>query len=217
MRKNGPNDTEIPDPLRSVENSATESIPCKADFGGRAFPTKAPLNLIGGYSWSDATSVDPKLITQNPENGNRRAGARQFAPTAGSWQGPVVSTLQAAPTRPSAKQVAARHREIDRRYKRARPPVDQSKLIAGVRRNEIERLIQHRHDVLPDTDDRDWYLKLWGWHNTRSAHQHEDLKALGRRLGVELPDAEVATTVAYVNRKPRRFSADRQATNVDRG
>jgi hypothetical protein len=29
-----------------------------------AFPTKAPLNLIGGYCWSDATSVDPKLITK---------------------------------------------------------------------------------------------------------------------------------------------------------
>ena len=51
-------------PLRSVENSATESIPCKADFRGRAFPTKAPLNLIGGYSWSEATPVDPKLITK---------------------------------------------------------------------------------------------------------------------------------------------------------
>jgi hypothetical protein len=70
-------------------------------------------------------------------------------------------------------------------------------------------MIQHRHDVLPDTDDRDRYLKLWCWHNTRSAHQDEDLKALGRRLGVELPDAEVADTVAYVNRKSRRFSADR--------
>jgi hypothetical protein len=119
-----------------------------------------------------------------------------------------VSTLQAAPTRPSAKQVAAKHREIDRRYKRARPPVDQSKLIAGRRRNEIEDLVRYRHDVLPDTDDRDGYLKLWCWHNTRSAHQDEDLKALGRRLGVELPDAEVAATVADVNRKPRRFLAD---------
>jgi hypothetical protein len=114
----------------------------------------------------------------------------------------------AAPRLQSAKQVAARHREIDRRYKRARPPVDQSKLIAGRRRNEIEDLIRYRHDVLPDTDDRDMYLKLWCWHNTRSAHQHEDLKALGRRLGVELPDAEVGATMAYVNRRPRRFSAD---------
>jgi hypothetical protein len=55
---------ETPDPLRSVENNATKSIPCNGDFGGRAFPTKAPLNLIGGHSWSDATSVDPKLIAQ---------------------------------------------------------------------------------------------------------------------------------------------------------
>jgi hypothetical protein len=120
-----------------------------------------------------------------------------------------VSTLQATPTRPSAKQIAARHREIDLRYKRAKPPVDQSKLIAGLRRNQIEDLIRYRHHKLPDTDDRDWYLKLWCWHNTRSAHQQEDLKALGRRLGVELSAAEITATVAYVNRKPRRFSADR--------
>jgi hypothetical protein len=120
-----------------------------------------------------------------------------------------MSTLHAAAARrPSAKEVAARHREIDRRYKRARPPVDKSKLIAGRRRNEIEDLILYRYYVLPDTDDRDRYLKFWCWHNTRSAHQHEDLKALGRRLGVELPDAEIAATVSYVNRKPRRFSAD---------
>jgi hypothetical protein len=64
VRKNGPNDTEIPDPLRSVENNATKSIPCKGDFGGRAFPTKAPLNILGGYVWSDPTSVDPKLIAK---------------------------------------------------------------------------------------------------------------------------------------------------------
>jgi hypothetical protein len=55
---------EIPDPLRSVKNNATESISCKGDFGGRALPTKAPLNLLGGYSWSDARSLDPKLITK---------------------------------------------------------------------------------------------------------------------------------------------------------
>jgi endogenous inhibitor of DNA gyrase (YacG/DUF329 family) len=55
---------KIPDPLRSVQNNATKSVPCKADFGGRAFSTKAPLNLLGGYSWSDPTSVDSKLITK---------------------------------------------------------------------------------------------------------------------------------------------------------
>ena len=55
---------QTPDPQRSVENIKAISISCKADFGGRAFPTKAPLNLIGGHSWSDATSVDPKLITK---------------------------------------------------------------------------------------------------------------------------------------------------------
>ncbi len=55
---------ETPDPQRSVENIQAIPTSCKADFGGRAFPTKDPLNLIGGYSWSDATSVDPKLITK---------------------------------------------------------------------------------------------------------------------------------------------------------
>jgi hypothetical protein len=55
---------QTPDPQRSVENNATKSIPCKGEFGGRAFPTKAPLNLLGGYVWSDAISVDPKLITK---------------------------------------------------------------------------------------------------------------------------------------------------------
>jgi hypothetical protein len=37
---------------------------CKGDFGGRAFPTKAPLNLLGGYVWSDPTSVDFKVIAK---------------------------------------------------------------------------------------------------------------------------------------------------------
>jgi hypothetical protein len=55
---------QTPDPQRSVENIQAISTSCKADFGGRAFSTKAPLNLIGGYSWSDGTSVDPKLISQ---------------------------------------------------------------------------------------------------------------------------------------------------------
>jgi hypothetical protein len=55
---------EIPDPLRSVQNIKAISTSCKGDFGGRAFPTKAPLNLLGGYSWSDATSVDPKVIAK---------------------------------------------------------------------------------------------------------------------------------------------------------
>ena len=64
MQKNGPNDTEIPDPLRSVKNNATKSILCKGEFGGRAFPTKDPLNILGGHVWSDPTSVDPKVIAK---------------------------------------------------------------------------------------------------------------------------------------------------------
>ena len=55
---------QTPDPQRSVKNIQAIPTSCKADFSGRAFPTKAPLNLIGGYSWSDAISVDPKLIAK---------------------------------------------------------------------------------------------------------------------------------------------------------
>ena len=55
---------QTPDPQRSVENIKAISTSCKADFGGRAFPTKDPLNLVGGYVWSDPTSVDPKLTAK---------------------------------------------------------------------------------------------------------------------------------------------------------
>ena len=83
---------EIPDPLRSVENIQAKSTSCKGDFGGRAFPTKAPLNLIGGYSWSDATSVDPKLIAQNPEHRIatflRRVRSSEFS---GGWSHKAVA------------------------------------------------------------------------------------------------------------------------------
>jgi hypothetical protein len=66
---------QTPDSQRSVENIKAISTSCKGDFGGRAFPTKAPLNLIGGYSWPDAIPVDPKLITKilRTEIGARRA------------------------------------------------------------------------------------------------------------------------------------------------
>jgi hypothetical protein len=55
---------QILDPQRSVENTTAESISCKIHFGGRAFPTKAPLNLLGGYSWPNAAPVDPKLLAR---------------------------------------------------------------------------------------------------------------------------------------------------------
>jgi hypothetical protein len=75
---------KIPDPLRSVENNATKSIPCNGEFGGRAFPTKAPLNLLGGYSWSDAISVDPKLITKILRTEIGALARHQLPPAAGS-------------------------------------------------------------------------------------------------------------------------------------
>jgi hypothetical protein len=49
---------------RSAQKSSTNSADCVAHFGGRAFPTKAPLNLLGGYSWPNAAPVDPKLLAR---------------------------------------------------------------------------------------------------------------------------------------------------------
>jgi hypothetical protein len=49
---------------RSARKSSITSADCAAHFGGRAFPTKAPLNLLGGYSWADAAPVDPKLLAR---------------------------------------------------------------------------------------------------------------------------------------------------------
>jgi hypothetical protein len=120
---------------------------------------------------------------------------------------PTQSQQQA---RPSPKDVAAKRREISRRYRWA----DRDgrinwrwEVIAGCRRNAIEDLILHRYGALPDTDDRDLYLRLWGWHNLHSEHQAEDLHALGSRLDVVLPAAEVAAVVSYCNSKPRKFLA----------
>jgi hypothetical protein len=75
---------EIPDPLRSVKNIKAISTSCKGDFRGRAFPAKAPLNLIGGYSWSDAISVDPKLITKILRTEIGALSRHQLPPTDGS-------------------------------------------------------------------------------------------------------------------------------------
>jgi hypothetical protein len=112
--------------------------------------------------------------------------------------------------RPSPKNVAAKHREISIRYgwtaKQNRINW-RWKVIAGCRRKAIENLVRYRYGELPDTDDRDLYLRFWAWHNLHSEKQAEDLFALGRRLGVELAAAEVAAVVSYCNRKPRKFSA----------
>jgi hypothetical protein len=126
-----------------------------------------------------------------------------------------VSTLETQHVvrrRPSPRQVAARHREIARHYARKRPPVDRGPLIEGRRRNEIEDLIRHRYNELPETDDRGDLLRYWAWHNLRSQRPAKDLIAFGRRLGVKLPAHEVERTIRYVNRNPRRFTARRLGT-----
>jgi hypothetical protein len=112
--------------------------------------------------------------------------------------------------RPPPKEVAAKLREISIRYgwvEVGRRVGSRWKVIAGCRRNAIEDLILHRYGALPDTDDRDLYLRFWAWHNLHSEHPGEDLHALGRRLGVELAVAEVDATVAFCYGKPRKFKA----------
>ena len=121
----------------------------------------------------------------------------------------TLDTRHVARRRPSQEQIAARHREIARRYARKRPPIDRGPLIEGRRRNEIEDLIRHRYNELPHTDDRGDLLRYWAWHNLRSQRPAKDLIAFGRRLGVKLPAHEVERTIRYVNRYPRRFTARR--------
>jgi hypothetical protein len=110
--------------------------------------------------------------------------------------------------RPSPEIVRARRAEVARRYRRHRPAPDIDKIIIGRRRNEIEDLIRHRHVTLPDTDDRETYLRFWAWHNLRSPRQEHDLEDLCKRLGATVPATEITATVRYVKRRDlRRFSA----------
>jgi hypothetical protein len=112
--------------------------------------------------------------------------------------------------RPSAQEVAAKKKVIAWKYKRQRlqrDPDSINKTLMGRRRNETEDLIRYRFETLPDTDDRDIFLRLWAWSNAYSRAPSKDLHEFGGRLGVLLSDAEVETTVAYVQAHPRRFSA----------
>jgi hypothetical protein len=119
-----------------------------------------------------------------------------------------VTAPPAPRVRPSEKEVKAKRAEIARRYRRRKSKTDIIKIIRGRRRNEIEELVRYRHGTLPDTDDRETYLRFWAWHNLHSKHQREDLQAFGRRLGVILPEGEIEATVRYVQRRElRRFSA----------
>ena len=85
---------QILDPQRSVENTTTESISCKTHFGGRAFPTKAPLNLLGGRSWPNASALDRGLLARilRSEVGDRIVKPPQPTPAA-------IETAAPAPER----------------------------------------------------------------------------------------------------------------------
>jgi len=112
--------------------------------------------------------------------------------------------------RPSAQEVAAKKKVIAWKYKRQRlrrDPDSINKTLMGRRRNETEDLIRYRFGALPDTDDRDIFLRLWCWSNPYSRDPAKDLREFGRRLGALLSDAEVKATIAYVQAHPRRFSA----------
>jgi hypothetical protein len=119
-----------------------------------------------------------------------------------------VTAPPAPRVRPSEKEVKAKRAEIARRYRRRKSKTDIIKIIRGRRRNEIEDLVRYRHGTLPDTDDRETYLRFWAWHNLHSTYQREDLHAFARRLGVTLPEVEVEGTLRYVQRgQLRKFSA----------
>jgi hypothetical protein len=111
--------------------------------------------------------------------------------------------------RPPANTIRAKRREIAIRWRSRRSRSDTDKMIAGIRRREIETLIRYRHGSLPDTDDRSIYLRLWAWHNLRSRRQELDLQAMCCRLGGSVPEAEILATVRYVQRRDlRRFGPD---------
>jgi hypothetical protein len=123
-----------------------------------------------------------------------------------------ISTAQQTTPRPSAQAIKAKRREIAIRWRSRRSRFDVDKMIAGIRRREIEDLIRYRHGRLPDTDDRSIYLRLWAWHNPRSRRQELELQALQAmccRVGASIPETEILATIRYVQRRDlRRFAAD---------
>jgi hypothetical protein len=121
-----------------------------------------------------------------------------------------VGTFRVPRPRPTAKEVKAKKKAIAREYKRQRrqrDPDSLNKTMMGRRRYEIEDLIRYRFGTLPDTDDRDVFLRLWAWSNPYSRDPALDLRDFGHRLGARLSDAEVAATIRYVEGKRRKFSA----------
>jgi len=74
---------------------------------------------------------------------------------------------------------------------------------------EIAVIVIFRHRGLPDTDDRDIYLKLVAHHlKPRDRDLAFALTNWARRLGAKLPQREVDEIVQEVKRKPLRFKAD---------
>jgi hypothetical protein len=109
-----------------------------------------------------------------------------------------------------AKEVKAKKKAIAWRYRQQRQqrhPDSFNKTWVGRRRYETEDLIRYRFGTLPDTDDRDIFLRLWCWSNPYSRDPAMDLREFGHRLGVRLSDAEVEATIRYVEGKRRKFSA----------
>jgi hypothetical protein len=108
------------------------------------------------------------------------------------------------------KEVRAKKKVIAWKYRqrqRQRDPDSFNKTWMGKRRFEVEDLIRYRFGVLPDTDDRDIFLRLWAWSNPYSRDPATDLRDFGLRLGVWLSDAEVEAAIRYVEGKRRKFSA----------
>ena len=109
------------------------------------------LNFIAATALDQRAPIDRRpLASVAPRDftmpcGNLLLGRPppRYVPRVKSTHVPVRSFPQ--------EQIAARHREIARRYARKRPPIDRGPLIEGRRRNEIEDLIRHRYNELPHT------------------------------------------------------------------
>jgi hypothetical protein len=121
-------------------------------------------------------------------------------------------------TRPSRKEVAAKHHEIAVRYAAQRRQRRANFNPTAKRRADIEGAIVGKYRELPDTDDRDMLLQLWAWHNLRFTREGEpdlmqmalDLMQMAERLGGARPTAaEAVAIVRDVSTNPQSFTARR--------
>lgn len=85
-----------------------------------------------------------------------------------------------------------------------------------LRINEIERLIDHRHGVIPATDDADRYVWIVVQHMREldASDLHGDLARWCARWAPEMPADEVEAIARRALRKAYRFTADELAIKL---